>query len=70
MADATRRKKRCGNDAPWKAGKTQQPSFPLFPPRLEIRPKTPASHLSTAPAARFHLKETEEENMKPKQNST
>src|SRR5205807_978487 len=30
-----RRAPRCGNDAPWKAGKTQTPSFPLFPPRLK-----------------------------------
>jgi hypothetical protein len=58
MADATRRKKRCGNDAPWKAGKTQQPSFPLFPPPFHRA------------GGEVSLKETEEENMKPKQNST
>ncbi len=34
---------RCGNDAPWKAWKTQKASFPLFPPRLEIRQKAPDS---------------------------
>jgi hypothetical protein len=32
-------KKRGGNDAPWKAWKTQKASFPLFPPGLEIRQK-------------------------------
>src|SRR5439155_10111368 len=42
---------RCGNDAPWKAWKTQKASFPLFPPRLEIRQKAPDSHISTAPTA-------------------
>jgi hypothetical protein len=30
---------RGGNDAPWKAWKTQKASFPLFPPGLEIRQK-------------------------------
>jgi len=49
--------KRRGNDAPWKAWKTQKPkaSFPLFPPGLEIRqkPKAPDFHISTAPAADF-----------------
>jgi len=47
--------KRRGNDAPWKAWKTQKPkaSFPPFPPGLEIRHKTkaPDFHISTAPAA-------------------
>ncbi len=38
----------CGNDAPWKAWKTPKTSFPAFPPRLEIRPTTPDSHISTA----------------------
>src|SRR2546425_621120 len=42
---------RCGNDAPWKAWKTQKASFPLFPPRLEIRQKAPDSHISTATTA-------------------
>jgi transposase len=42
---------RCGNDAPRKAWKTQKASFPLFPPRLEIRPRAPDSHISTATAA-------------------
>jgi transposase len=46
---------RCGNDAPWKAGKTPKTSFPLFPPRLEIRPTTPDSHISTASAAAHPL---------------
>ena len=45
---------RRGNAAPWKAWKTQKPraSFPLFPPGLEIRPKTkaPDFHIPTAPA--------------------
>ena len=44
---------RRGNDAPWKAWKTQKASFPLFPPRLEIRQTAPDSHISTAPAAGF-----------------
>ena len=47
--------RRCGNDAPRKAGKTPRikASFPRFPPRLEIRPKpkTPDSHIPTATAA-------------------
>src|SRR3990172_378897 len=30
-------------------GKLPQLSFPTFPPRLEIRPTTPDSHISTAP---------------------
>jgi len=38
----------CGNDARWKGGKPQKTSFPLFPPRLEIRPQAPDSHISTA----------------------
>ena len=42
---------RCGNAALRKAWKTQKASFPLFPPRLEIRPRTPDSHISTATAA-------------------
>src|SRR2546422_1331655 len=36
-----------GNDAPWKAWKTQKASFPLFPPRLEIRRR--ACRISTFP---------------------
>jgi transposase len=51
----TRRAPRCGNDAPWKAWKTQTASFPLFPPRLEIRPKPPDSHIPTATTAAIHL---------------
>jgi hypothetical protein len=31
-----------------------QAGFPLFPPGLEIRQKTPDSHISTAPAAGLH----------------
>jgi len=52
---AQRDEERRGNDAPWKAWKTQKASFPLFPPGLEIRPKTepPDFHISTAPAAAF-----------------
>lgn len=46
---------RCGNEAPRKAGKTQttKASFPLFPPRLEIRrkAKAPDSHIPTATTA-------------------
>jgi len=45
----------CGNDAPRKAWKTPKAkaSFPPFPPRLEIRPKTkaPDSHIPTATTA-------------------
>ena len=41
---------RGGNDARRKAWKTQTPSFPPFPPRLEIRHKPPDSHISTASA--------------------
>jgi hypothetical protein len=43
--------KRGGNAAPWKEWKTQKTSSPLFPPGLEIRPKTktPDFHISTAP---------------------
>jgi hypothetical protein len=40
-----------GNGARRKVWKTQTASFPLFPPRLEIRHKTPDSHFSTASAA-------------------
>ena len=54
MADTSAQNRRGGNDAPGQAWKTPQARFPRFPPRLEIRPKTPASHLPTAPAARFH----------------
>src|SRR5215471_2075158 len=54
------KKKRRGNDAPWKAWKTQNPkaSFPLFPPGLEIRPKpkAPDSHIPTAPATAGHTR--------------
>jgi hypothetical protein len=46
---------RCGNDAPRKAWKTPKAkaSFPPFPPRLEIRPRTttPDSHIPTATTA-------------------
>jgi hypothetical protein len=52
-------KKHRGNDAPWKAWKTPQASFPPFPPGLEIRQKAPDSHISTAPTAGFILKEGE-----------
>jgi len=56
-----RDEKRGGNDAPWKAWKTQknQASFPLFPPGLEIRPRTkaPDFHISTAPAAGLYQQE-------------
>ncbi len=46
---------RCGNDAPRKAWKTPRTSFPPFPPRLEIRQKTPDSHIPTATAAAVAL---------------
>jgi hypothetical protein len=52
-ASPTRKKRRpqgCGNAAPRKARKTPKTSFPLFPPRLEIRHSTPDSHISTATA--------------------
>jgi len=51
----TRRTPRCGNDASGKAWKTQTASFPLFPPRLEIRPTAPDSHIPTATTAAIHL---------------
>jgi len=67
-----RDEKRRGNDAPWKAWKTQKPkaSFPLFPPGLEIRqkPKTPDFHISTAPATAYLT--SKGQNMKPKLNSS
>jgi transposase len=47
---------RCGNDAPRKAWKTQKASFPPFPPRLEIRQKTPDSHIPTAPTTAVRIK--------------
>jgi hypothetical protein len=47
---------RCGNAAPRKAWKTQKPSFPTFPPRLEIRQKKPDSHIPTASTAAVTLK--------------
>jgi transposase len=59
---------RCGNDAPWKAWKTQTASFPLFPPRLEIRPKAPDSHISTATTTAAHLSPEAPANIK--QNRT
>ena len=48
-----RKAKRCGNDAPRKAWKTQRTkaSFPRFPPRLEIRPK-PKRRIPTFPQRR------------------
>jgi len=70
MTPSTGQTQRRGNDAPSKAWKTPTASFPLFPPDLEIRQTSPASHIPTAPAARFQLKETGEENMKPKTNSS
>jgi hypothetical protein len=42
---------RGGNDARRKAWKTQTPSFPPFPPRLEIRQKAPDSHIPTTSTA-------------------
>jgi hypothetical protein len=46
---------RGGNDARRKAWKTPTPSFPPFPPRLEIRQNAPDSHISTAPTAAISL---------------
>ena len=62
-----RGEKRRGNDARWKAWKTQQTkaSFPLFPPGLEIRPKNkaPDFHIPTAPAAALaHWGRTKDES--------
>ena len=58
---------RCGNDAPRKARKTPKASFPLFPPRLEIRPRTPDSHIPTATTAAVSIKIRK---AKTKQNRT
>jgi hypothetical protein len=46
---------RRGNDARRKAWKTPTPSFPPFPPRLEIRQNAPDSHISTASATTISL---------------
>ena len=46
---------RGGNDVRRKAWKTPTPSFPPFPPRLEIRQKAPHSHISTASATTISL---------------
>jgi transposase len=43
-----------GNAAPGKAWKTPTASFPPFPPRLEIRPPAPDSHISTAPTTALY----------------
>src|SRR5439155_3053623 len=53
---AQRDEERRGNDAPWKAWKTQKASFPLFPPGFEFRPTTKATdvHLSNSPAAAYN----------------
>jgi hypothetical protein len=58
---------RCGNAAPRKAWKTPKTSFPPFPPRLEIRHKTPDSHIPTATTAAVALKFRQE---KKNQNRT
>jgi len=58
---------RCGNAAPRKAWKTPKTSFPLFSPRLEIRHKTPDSHIPTATTAAVALKIVQE---KKNQNRT
>jgi hypothetical protein len=58
---------RCGNDTPRKARKTQKTSFSPFPPRLEIRHKTPDSHIPTATTAAVSLKIRQE---KKNQNRT
>ncbi len=42
--------RRGGNDARRKAWKTQTPSFPPFPPRLEIRHKPSDFHIPAASA--------------------
>src|SRR6202165_3149544 len=41
----------CGNDAPWEPWKSPTPTFPPFPPRLEIPQRTRDSHLSPATTA-------------------
>jgi hypothetical protein len=46
---------RGGNDARRKAWKTQTPSFPPFPPLLEIRHNPPDSHIPTASTAALSL---------------
>ena len=48
-----RRAPRGGNDAPWKAWKSQKADFPTLAPRLEIRPKpkAPDFHIPTASTA-------------------
>ena len=61
--------KRRGNDAPWKAWKTQKASFPLFPPGLEIRQTAPDFHISTAPAAGLYPQKRTKK-MNPETNSS
>ncbi len=55
MGNTTMPDPRDGNEAPWKAWKTQDPSFPLFPPRLD--PDYVGTHIPTAPTAGFILNE-------------
>jgi len=69
MTPRARRNQCRGNDAPWKAWKTQKPSFPLFPPRLGIRPPAPDSHIPTAPATGFYPLRKGKQKMKLKLHS-
>src|ERR1700687_5154889 len=50
---------RCGNGGPGKSWKCPNPTFPRFPPPLEIPHKTRDSHIPTAPATadRFHTQQ-------------
>src|ERR1700730_11829427 len=41
----------CGNDTPWEPWKSPTPTFPPFPPRLEIPQRTRDSHISPATTA-------------------
>src|SRR6202049_2346668 len=49
----------CGNGGPGKSWKCPNPTFPRFPPPLEIPHKTRDSHIPTAPATadRFHTQQ-------------
>src|SRR6202049_1847141 len=50
---------RCGNGGPGKSWKCPNPTFPRFPPPLEIPHQLRDSHIPTAPATadRFHTQE-------------
>src|ERR1700674_360323 len=59
----------CGNGGPGKSWKCPNPTFPRFPPPLEIPHKPRDSHIPTAPATadRFH---TQERNPPKSRDST